>query len=632
MSADRDSSASPPLDGGGRRPEPVEGAGGGGWLRRWVQPHLLKIPGYVPIEPPDVLAERIGLPVEAIVKLDGNENPYGPSPRTLAALAGAHGYNIYPDPEQRRLRAGLGEYAGLGADHIVAGAGSDELIDLATRMFVAPGDAILNFPPTFGMYAFSAEVQGARVINLPRRHDFTLKLDGFADQARKARLIFVVSPNNPSGTPLAAEELGVLLQTGRPVVVDEAYAEFAGESYARLVPNHPNLMVLRTMSKWAGLAGLRVGYMVASPEITEVALKAKQPYSVSVAAETAALASLQDREWLMANVAKLVQERERLGFGAGEAAWLGGRALAGELHPLPAGSPGREGLARQAGEQRDHDPILRYAAVAELRAHQRRQARTYGTPDGGAAGDHGNAHQSEDAAEAFRPPGAGRGRAAAAMGPRPRRRGRRKKAWPYMTLTADRKASYRRETRETSIEVVWDLDGSGVSDVSTGIGMLDHLIDQLARHGLFDITVKATGDLHIDPHHTMEDVGIALGRAFAEAVGDATGIVRMGDALVPLDETLVQVAVDVSGRGYASVNCPWTGTSVGDIPADLVEHFLQSLAREGKFNLHVRLVAGVNDHHKAEAIFKALARALCAATRPDPRRAGQTPSTKGAIG
>jgi len=273
---------------------------------------MLEIPGYVPIEPPEVLAERIGLPVESIIKLDGNENPYGPSPRALEALARETGYNIYPDPEQRYLRRALAEYAGVTPENIVAGAGSDELIDLVTRMFVAPGEAILNFPPTFGMYAFSAEVQGASVVNLPRRADFSLKLDGFADQARKARLIFVVSPNNPSGTPLSQEELGVLLDTGRPVVVDEAYAEFAGDSYVRLLPRYPNLMVLRTLSKWAGLAGLRLGYMVASPGIVEVAMKAKQPYSVSVAAETAALASLEDREWLMANVARIVQERGRL--------------------------------------------------------------------------------------------------------------------------------------------------------------------------------------------------------------------------------------------------------------------------------------------------------------------------------
>jgi imidazoleglycerol-phosphate dehydratase len=201
-----------------------------------------------------------------------------------------------------------------------------------------------------------------------------------------------------------------------------------------------------------------------------------------------------------------------------------------------------------------------------------------------------------------------------------------------VTLVAERKATYRRETRETAIEVAWDLDGSGRAEVSTGIGMLDHLLDQLARHGLFDISVAAKGDLEVDAHHTMEDTAIALGRAFTEAIGDGRGITRMADALVPLDEALAQVAVDISGRGYASVNVAWTGERIGDVPCDLVEHFLQSLAQEGKFNLSVRLLSGVNDHHKAEAIFKALARALCAATRLEPRRAGQAPSTKGSLG
>jgi imidazoleglycerol-phosphate dehydratase len=197
---------------------------------------------------------------------------------------------------------------------------------------------------------------------------------------------------------------------------------------------------------------------------------------------------------------------------------------------------------------------------------------------------------------------------------------------------SDRRGAYQRETRETSIQVSWDLDGSGQADVATGIGMLDHLVDQIARHGVFDITCKAAGDLHIDTHHTVEDVGIALGRALLDALGDAKGIVRMGDALVPLDEALAQVALDLSGRGYAVLHVSWSGDRVGDLPCDLIEHFFQTVAHEGKFNLHARLLAGVNDHHKAESMTKAFARALSAATRIEPRRAGQLPSTKGAIG
>jgi imidazoleglycerol-phosphate dehydratase len=195
-----------------------------------------------------------------------------------------------------------------------------------------------------------------------------------------------------------------------------------------------------------------------------------------------------------------------------------------------------------------------------------------------------------------------------------------------------RVGTYRRETRETQIEVSWDLDGSGHADVATRIGMLDHIVEQIARHGVFDITLRAAGDTHIDTHHTVEDTGIALGRALLDALGDARGIVRMGDALVPLDEVLAQVALDLSGRGYAVLNVSWSGERVGELPCDLVEHFLQTLAHEGKFNLHARVLAGVNDHHKAEALAKAMARALNAATRIDLRRAGQLPSTKESLG
>jgi len=195
-----------------------------------------------------------------------------------------------------------------------------------------------------------------------------------------------------------------------------------------------------------------------------------------------------------------------------------------------------------------------------------------------------------------------------------------------------RRGTYSRETRETSVSAKWDLDGTGQADVVTGIGMLDHLVSQIARHGIFDITLKAKGDLEVDTHHTVEDVGIALGRAFAEALGDARGIVRMGDALVPLDEALAQVAVDLSGRAYCVTVVSWSGQRIGELPSDLLEHFLQSIAYEAKFNLHARVHAGVNDHHKAECLMKALGRALCAATRIDERRAGQTPSTKEALG
>ena len=277
-----------------------------------VQPYLLDAPPYVPVLPPDVLAQRLGLPVESIIKLDANENQFGPSPKALEALGAARTYHIYPDPEQRRLRETLGRYAGCGPESIVAGAGSDELIELAVRLFVPKGEALLNLPPTFGMYTFLADTLGGEAINVTRRPDHSIDMDAALKAASKAKLIFAVSPNNPTGTPLTRDELDTLLATGLPVVVDEAYAEFAGESYVPLVKDHENLIIIRTLSKWAGLAGLRIGYMIADPSLVELTLRIKQPYSVSVAAEVAALASFEDLPLLQERIAAIVTERERL--------------------------------------------------------------------------------------------------------------------------------------------------------------------------------------------------------------------------------------------------------------------------------------------------------------------------------
>jgi histidinol-phosphate aminotransferase len=277
-----------------------------------VQPHLRSAPPYTPVTPPDVLAERQGLPLERILKLDANENPYGPSPKALEALARTRSYHIYPDPEQGRLRAVLAGYVGYEPEWIVPGAGSDELIELACRLFVPPGEAIVNFPPTFGMYRFLADTLGQKTIEVRRRPGYTLDVEGAREAAARARLIFAVSPNNPTGTPLSRAELDTLLDTGLPVVVDEAYAEFAGESYAELVRERPNLLIIRTLSKWAGLAGLRAGFMVAQPALVEIAMRVKQPYSVSVAAEVAALASFDDLPLLQERVRAIVAERDRL--------------------------------------------------------------------------------------------------------------------------------------------------------------------------------------------------------------------------------------------------------------------------------------------------------------------------------
>ena len=194
-----------------------------------------------------------------------------------------------------------------------------------------------------------------------------------------------------------------------------------------------------------------------------------------------------------------------------------------------------------------------------------------------------------------------------------------------------RTATTTRKTNETDLTVELDLDGSGKHSIATGIGFLDHMLAHLAVHGSFDLTVRAKGDLEVDPHHTVEDIALALGAAFDGALGDRQGIVRMGSAYVPMDETLAFVAVDLSGRPYAVIDAAWSAPAVGGIPASLFPHFLESLAVTARCTLHARIIYGRDDHHKAEALFKALARALEAAVQLDPRRAGKVPSTKGKL-
>ena len=280
-----------------------------------IRPDIADMAPYTPIVPFDVLSQRLGIPAEDIIKLDANENPYGPSPRVYQALADETYYHIYPDPDSSSLRQALSQYIGVEATHIVAGHGADELIDLVIRLFVAHGDAVINCPPTFGMYRFDTELNGGSIIDIERKEDFSLDTESVVDLAannKNIKLVFITSPNNPDGGILDDACLRQLLQLPLIVVLDEAYIEFAGGSRANWVLEHENLIVLRTFSKWAGLAGLRVGYGIFPHWILSHLLKIKQPYNVNVAGATAALASLSDVSQLQENVGKIVAERGRL--------------------------------------------------------------------------------------------------------------------------------------------------------------------------------------------------------------------------------------------------------------------------------------------------------------------------------
>lgn len=281
-----------------------------------IRPHILKMPAYEPILPFEVLSRRLGRQPGQIVKMDANENPYGMLAQVRQALAAMPYAHIYPDPSSAALCQAIAEAHGVPVENLLAGAGADELIDLILRLVIEPGDVMLNCPPTFGMYRFDGDLNNARVVEIPRREDFSLDLPRIirAAQEEHARLLFLASPNNPDGCLLPRQTVAQLLELPLLLVLDEAYIEFAppGSSLLPEVAHRQNLVVLRTFSKWAGLAGLRVGYGAFPGALIPHLWKIKQPYNVSVAASTAALAALQHSEALQQNGQRIIAERKRL--------------------------------------------------------------------------------------------------------------------------------------------------------------------------------------------------------------------------------------------------------------------------------------------------------------------------------
>jgi histidinol-phosphate aminotransferase len=300
-----------------------------------LAPHVREMEPYQPIVPLGVLSARLGVPPDRLVKLDANENPYGLSPKALDAIAGSRELHIYPDPDQTALRAAISAYIGVPAEHILCGAGADEVIDLLTRSFVLPGDTVVDLPPTFGMYKWQADVLAARLVSVPRRANFSVDVsavehavthgvdEAAAGRGARPKVLFVANPNNPDGSITTRADLLRLLDLPLVVVVDEAYIDFSDEqSLAPLVRERGNVIVLRTFSKLAGMAGLRVGYGVFPLPVIRHLWKVKQPYTPNVAGSVAAIAALSDRAWLDARTRAIVDERTRLAAALRELGWL----------------------------------------------------------------------------------------------------------------------------------------------------------------------------------------------------------------------------------------------------------------------------------------------------------------------
>ena len=295
-----------------------------------IAPRVRDMQPYTPIVPFDVLSKRLGRASHEIVKLDANENPYGSSPKALDAVARSRQLHIYPDPDQTALREAVAGFVGVPKEHVLCGAGADEVIDLVARAFIEPGETLVDLPPTFGMYKWQADVLGGRYLAVPRRVDFSVDVDATiravqesAARGERPKLLFVANPNNPDGSVTPRGDLLRLLDLPLVVVVDEAYIDFSHEeSLVSLVRERSNLVVLRTFSKLAGMAGLRVGYGLLPLPIIKHIWKVKQPYTPNVAGTVAALAALADRAWLNRTVATLVAERDRLAAALAALDWL----------------------------------------------------------------------------------------------------------------------------------------------------------------------------------------------------------------------------------------------------------------------------------------------------------------------
>ncbi|MBE2200615.1 MAG: histidinol-phosphate transaminase [Anaerolinea sp.] len=291
----------------------------------WIRPDIADMEPYTPIVPFEVLSARLGRPSATITKLDANENPYGPSPKALAALQDGRFYHIYPDPEANELRAALSDYVDLPKARLMAGAGADELIDLVLRVVLSPGDVVIDCPPSFGMYPFSTAVNAGRYFPVWRKADFSLDVDGIetAVIAQHAKILLLCAPNNPDGSLIDDDTLRRLLTLPVLVILDEAYIDFAAvNSRMSWTLTYENLVVLRTFSKLAGLAGLRVGYGAFPEWLLPHLWKIKQPYNINVAASLTAVAALQDRDWLHDKVRLIVAERGRMVAQLAQFDWL----------------------------------------------------------------------------------------------------------------------------------------------------------------------------------------------------------------------------------------------------------------------------------------------------------------------
>jgi histidinol-phosphate/aromatic aminotransferase/cobyric acid decarboxylase-like protein/imidazoleglycerol phosphate dehydratase HisB len=521
-----------------------------------VRPLAPEFAPYAWAPPTDEVARLAGIDVSQVLRFDQNTPPLPlPStrPGTVAgALARLSGY---PSDGYRELRTAIARYAGVEPENVVLGAGADDLILLCARAYAAAGDVVaLPAPPTYPLFRIAAQLTGALTCEPSS--------GGERPSDGGPRLTFACRPNNPTG---ALEPV----PDARPLVVDEAYFEYAGDTAVPLLATAEDVVVLRTFSKAFALAGARIGYALAAPA-TAAELNARQaPAPVSTLSCELALAALAEPP----DVTPVLEERARLASAL--------RALG--LDPLPSHAnflyvPVDDGL--DLADALLHRGLVVRAAPGAIRMSVRDR-------------------EDDDALV----------EALARILDRP----------APVAAAGGRRARTLRATAETRIAVRLALDGAGRVRVSTGAGLYDHLLEQLAFHAGFDLVLEGAGDLETGEHHTAEDAALALGGALDQALGDRRGIARYGDAVLPMDDALARAAVDLGGRPHAELRL--------ERDPGLARHMLASLAQAARAAVHVE-ASGRDEHHVAEAAFKAVGRALRAAVRSE---SSGVPSTKGVL-
>lgn len=519
--------------------------------------------------------------------LDANENPYN------------NGINRYPDPHQKALKAKVAEIKGISADSLFIGNGSDEAIDLVYRVFCVPGASnAVSIAPSYGMYEVAAAMNDIEFRKVQLRPDFSMDTEAMLSAAdSKTRLMFICSPNNPTGNSFPVEQIEDILERfGGVVVLDEAYIDFSVRpSLTSLVKRYPNLIVLQTLSKAWGMAGLRIGLAIADPAVIALMSKVKYPYNINVLAQKMALMKLDEATKDKA-VAEIVGQRFRLEKELAKCPEVKG-IYSSDANFL---------LVRFENPDEVYERLLAGGVIVRNRSKvsgcEGCLRITVGTP---VENDRLLRLLSSSVAEPV------------------------ETTTPGMEILGERHIRIVRNTKETKIALELDLDSIGGSGhISTGLPFFDHMLDQIPNHGGVSLAIEAKGDLQVDEHHTIEDVGIVLGEAINAALGSKLGIARYGFVL-PMDDCDAAVLMDFGGRIDFKWNAEFKREKVGDVPTEMFSHFFQSVCAGAKCNLHIR-AEGVNEHHKAEAIFKAFARALRMAVAKTPFPY-ELPSSKGIL-